>query len=419
MSNMLQKFSFWTFLFQKNKLRLYIYICVTGYMWKLEKYIEKEALLKIIFKLAVMIKKVYPVPRNALSCYQLARIWKERRKVILFERIHFGDLCSFFKICKNVHRRFGSNRNRLDQAGTKALKLSGFFNSLICFPFSFLIHLNIHLAIFSSFGLFTDFLLMGFSVLFLSSCRRRPFLLLFFPCLYQFPVFLGSVSFHWKQFIIFVWPNNSNHPKKNLQGSDLEEKHVRSPLTEKLACDAFPKSPLSYNTNGYASPHVLPPLKFRSGFLGPHSTVTLGLDDHTEEEEESVASAPDDTDGNYSEVSEEEELELEKPFAPFYDEEIFHSLSRRNLNPSALNRSDHRNVSSINRGVSKENLRIEVPENCKRFTDGELGTREGVRPNSAPHCYSQTDEQVQLCSAHVGIVVAISFKIIERHGTVL
>ncbi|KAL6330362.1 hypothetical protein AAG906_040290 [Vitis piasezkii] len=170
------------------------------------------------------------------------------------------------------------------------------------------------------------------------------------------------------------------------QGSDLEEKHVRSPLTEKLACDAFPKSPLSYNTNGYASPHVLPPLKFRSGFLGPHSTVTLGLDDHTEEEEEeSVASAPDDTDGNYSEVSEEEELELEKPFAPFYDEEIFHSLSRRNLNPSALNRSDHRNVSSINRGVSKENLRIE----------------EGVRPNSAPHCYSQTDEQVQLCSAHL------------------
>ncbi|KAL6312071.1 hypothetical protein AAG906_027278 [Vitis piasezkii] len=186
------------------------------------------------------------------------------------------------------------------------------------------------------------------------------------------------------------------------QGSDLEEKHVRSPLTEKLACDAFPKSPLSYNTNGYASPHVLPPLKFRSGFLGPHSTVTLGLDDHTEEEEEeSVASAPDDTDGNYSEVSEEEELELEKPFAPFYDEEIFHSLSRRNLNPSALNRSDHRNVSSINRGVSKENLKIEVPENCKRFTDGELGTREGVRPNSAPHCYSQTDEQVQLCSAHL------------------
>ena len=214
-------------------------------------------------------------------------------------------------------------------------------------------------------------------------------------------------------------PNNSNHPNKNLQGSDLEEKHVRSPLTEKLACDAFPKSPLSYNTNGYASPHVLPPLKFHSGFLGPHSTVTLGLDDHTEEEEESVASAPDDTDGNYSEVSEEEELELEKPFAPFYDEEIFHSLSRRNLNPSALNRSDHRNVSSINRGVSKENLRIEVPENCKRFTDGELGTREGVRPNSAPHCCGQADEQVQLCSAHVGIVVAISFKIIERHGTVL
>ena len=27
MSNMLQKFSFWTFLFQKNKLRLYIYMC--------------------------------------------------------------------------------------------------------------------------------------------------------------------------------------------------------------------------------------------------------------------------------------------------------------------------------------------------------------------------------------------------------
>lgn len=115
--------------------------------------------------------------------------------MILFERIHFGDLCSFFKICKNVHRRFGSNRNRLDQAGTKALKLSGFFNSLICFPFSFLVHLNIHLAIFSSFGLFTDFLLMGFSVLLLSSCRRRPFLHFFSPVYISFQFSWGPFHF--------------------------------------------------------------------------------------------------------------------------------------------------------------------------------------------------------------------------------
>lgn len=188
-------------------------------------------------------------------------------------------------------------------------------------------------------------------------------------------------------------------------------------MTEKLACDAFPKSPLSYSINGYASPHVLPPLKFRSGFLGPHSTVNLGIDDHTEDE--SVASAPDDTDENYSEISEEEEFGPEKPFAPLYDEELFHSQSRRNLNPGALNRSDHRIVSSINRGQSKENLKIEVPKDCTRFADGVLRTKEGVRPNSAPHRCSQTDEQVQQYSAHVGIVVALCCKISERQGTIL
>ena len=232
-----------------------------------------------------------------------------------------------------------------------------------------------------------------------------------------------SFQFSCGPFYFIESPNNLNHPNKNLQGSDPEQQHVRFPLTEKLDSDAFPKSPLSYNINGYASHHVLPPPKFRSGLLGPHSTVSLGMDDHTEdeeedEEEESVASAPDDTDGNYSEASEEEEFGMEKPFAPLYDEELFHSQSRRNSNPSALNRSNHRIVSSINRGVSKEHLRIEVPEDCKRFAHGVLGTKEGVRPNSAPHRCSQTDGQVQLCRAHVRIVVSLLLvvKLVRDNG---
>uniref|UniRef100_A0A2N9FJ97 Uncharacterized protein n=1 Tax=Fagus sylvatica TaxID=28930 RepID=A0A2N9FJ97_FAGSY len=72
------------------------------------------------------------------------------------------------------------------------------------------------------------------------------------------------------------------------QGSDLQVEEpppVRSPLTEKIGYDPFPKSPLShkYNADPLLSSHVLPPLKFHPGLLPPLSLVTPCLD-HDEDE---------------------------------------------------------------------------------------------------------------------------------------
>uniref|UniRef100_A0A0V0HPQ1 Putative ovule protein n=1 Tax=Solanum chacoense TaxID=4108 RepID=A0A0V0HPQ1_SOLCH len=131
--------------------------------------------------------------------------------------------------------------------------------------------------------------------------------------------------------------------------------------------------------------HVLPPLKFHSGLLKPLNTVALSVDsndddcdfdyDDEEIESESVASASEELNGHYSEEEEEEE-----------------ALSTNSCQIKGAGMSN-RNGSTLNRGVLQGNLRIEVPVNARRFTEGSgqkaqiLGIpsylREKVQPHSA------------------------------------
>lgn len=179
-----------------------------------------------------------------------------------------------------------------------------------------------------------------------------------------------------------------------LQGSDAEESQpkVRSPLSPlsaeqlsppPLAENPFPKSPLFYNSSSY----ILPPLKFHSGLLTPHSIVSPCLqnkddgEDDDEEDNESVASVSDYVSGrrNYTEEDDFENTGpsdfdyLEMPVMQSYqeedEEEIFGVPRNR---PTAKTK--------LNRGVLKEDLKIELPCHFRRLksttqADGDLGFR--------------------------------------------
>ncbi|KAJ8748210.1 hypothetical protein K2173_000618 [Erythroxylum novogranatense] len=189
------------------------------------------------------------------------------------------------------------------------------------------------------------------------------------------------------------------------RGSEVEEPRVRSPLsplTDKLSphdsfpkspMDSRPKSPLLYNSSTFSSAHLLPPLKFHSGLLTPHSLVAPSLD---EDANESVASVSDYIGGNYSEEDDQEvkvgftaEDYLEKPAVECYEnkEEIFVQRPKPKLN----------------RGFLKEDLKIKVPGNFRRFTtDGDFGVTELSQDQSAPAGSCPARERFQLRNAHMG-----------------
>ncbi|XP_010036107.1 uncharacterized protein LOC104425188 isoform X1 [Eucalyptus grandis] len=156
------------------------------------------------------------------------------------------------------------------------------------------------------------------------------------------------------------------------QGSDVGEAPARSPLTEKLpGVDPFPKSPLGFSGNSYMSTHSLPPLKFHSGLLTPHSIVAPPLgkgsddDDDWGSDEESVASVPEDMDCSYT----DEEDDSSKPVLRRYDEEQVFGHMPPTRAKSGTGRP-------LNRGSAMEDLQIEVPGTCRRHTsDGGLGMR--------------------------------------------
>ncbi|PSS16057.1 Epidermin biosynthesis protein like [Actinidia chinensis var. chinensis] len=176
------------------------------------------------------------------------------------------------------------------------------------------------------------------------------------------------------------------------QGSEIEQNQARSPLTEKMDHEfPIPRSPLAFNSSNYTSSHVLPPLKFHSGLLGPRNTVTLSLDsneedddDDDEDDDESVASAPDDSGGNYSEEDSfrySDVESLEKPIEKCYEK----AMSGSNLNKTLNQTTISRHGSTLNKGLLMGNLQIEVPENCRRFTvsGGTCRLRERVRLHNA------------------------------------
>lgn len=142
----------------------------------------------------------------------------------------------------------------------------------------------------------------------------------------------------------------------------MEQYEARSPLTEKLDTNyRLPRSPLSYSSSNYTSSHVLPPLKFHSGLLKPLSTVTFSVESNEDEsdyfneddESESVGSAPNEVYGIHTDDDgSDEDIHL-------------NSIKKAN---------DRKYGSTINRGLLKEDLRIEVPGSLRRFTDGELGS---------------------------------------------
>ncbi|CAL5364078.1 unnamed protein product [Camellia sinensis] len=170
-----------------------------------------------------------------------------------------------------------------------------------------------------------------------------------------------------------------------------------------------PRSPLSFNSSTYMSPHVLPPLKFHSGLVGPHNTVTVSLgsndeDDDDSDDDESVASVPNDPGGNYSE---EEGLRysdvesLEKSVEKSYDNDMFGSKLNKNLNQSTVFGLEGGQGSTLNKGLLMEDLRIEVPKNYRRFTDGVLGFgMRGAHLNTESGGSCRLHERIQLHNAY-------------------
>ncbi|CAN1288308.1 hypothetical protein LINPERPRIM_LOCUS19876 [Linum perenne] len=211
------------------------------------------------------------------------------------------------------------------------------------------------------------------------------------------------------------------------QGRAVDEslRLVRSPLTEtRSPIGLFPKSPrdplvprssLLYSS---ASSQLLPPLKFSSqGLLTPRTLVGPNFSD--EDDSESVGSVSDYTAGNFSggeEVGSAADVDyLEKSSRRCYDYEdmVFDERPRRKLN----------------RGLLKEDLKIEVPGSSsggglRRFTtDGELGTRkptdfDGSNSNGNYSVRERVQLQNSRFAANVSsLSLVLIFKQLEEFGT--
>ncbi|KZV54990.1 hypothetical protein F511_35699 [Dorcoceras hygrometricum] len=161
------------------------------------------------------------------------------------------------------------------------------------------------------------------------------------------------------------------------KGSAVERRETRSPLLEKLDQKYhIPRSPLAFSSSSFASSHSLPPLKFHSDLIKPVNTVTLSVDGNEDEsdyykdddETESVGSAPEEMCGNHS-----DEDGVDKPVPEDSDEEMLDPKLRKRFN-------DGKYASSINRGLLKENLRVEIPRSVRGYTD-RLSNK--VQPHSA------------------------------------
>ncbi|KAF7833299.1 uncharacterized protein G2W53_015632 [Senna tora] len=183
------------------------------------------------------------------------------------------------------------------------------------------------------------------------------------------------------------------------QGTEIgvEETRIRSPLSEKISSERFPKSPLIYSSNSLSSP-ILPPLKFHSGLLAPHNHafVTSGLNNDGESDE-SVDSVLDGEDGSFSdeEVSGPNNFDYleEKPISQCYDEEELFGYKGVRPKPKPEGRNG-----ILKNGLFNENLTIEVPSSVRRFTDGGLGYRKcgQNQKNMTPIGGSQLLKQVHL-----------------------
>lgn len=120
--------------------------------------------------------------------------------------------------------------------------------------------------------------------------------------------------------------------------------------------------------------------------------------DDDDDGEESVSSISDSS-YSYEEVLGSNDS---KPLTECYynDEELFggHKPST-NLKSSKCG-------SSLNRGFMNESLRIEVPDGCRRYTDGELGIRKNnAQKTSTPSAAAQLQKRIHLRNSHVRVLV--------------
>ena len=185
-----------------------------------------------------------------------------------------------------------------------------------------------------------------------------------------------------------------------LQGTDLElleqppPPQIRSPLAERLTSDPFPKSPLLFSSNGGG--HALPPLKFHSGLLAPHSLVApscLSSDMDVDDDNESVDSVVSD---DYSGANFSDE-ELKPPMEQWYQEE--EEIIGYTNKPST----------GLNRGFLKEGLRVEVPGNFRRFTESEVGFKQRCPPKTYTPCTAnQLLKRVHLRNVNVRLIAFLS-----------
>ncbi|KAK3184605.1 hypothetical protein Dsin_031891 [Dipteronia sinensis] len=125
------------------------------------------------------------------------------------------------------------------------------------------------------------------------------------------------------------------------------------------------------------SPHGLPPLKFYTGFLKPHSVLAPRLDQNVDYEDEdgneSVASVSDNMDTNSdNEEDYDDNDDLRSSGVDFSEknpvERIFYSEEEED--EEVLDYNNGCGI-KLNKGLMN-NLKIEVP-NCgnRRFTDGD------------------------------------------------
>ncbi|KAK2647676.1 hypothetical protein Ddye_015165 [Dipteronia dyeriana] len=177
---------------------------------------------------------------------------------------------------------------------------------------------------------------------------------------------------------------------KQKSNHDPEPK-IRSPLAERLSHDLFPKSPILYTTTtntSLMSPHGLPPLKFHSGFLKPHSVLAPRLDQNVDYEDEdgneSVASVSENMDTNSdNEEDYGDDDDLRSSGVDFSENNPVERIYSEEEEEEVLGYKNGYGI-KLNKGLMN-NLKIEVP-NCgnRRFTDGESGTRNSSRMFSTP-----------------------------------
>lgn len=142
----------------------------------------------------------------------------------------------------------------------------------------------------------------------------------------------------------------------------------------------------------------MPPVKFHSVLLSPHSHLLADS-----EEEESVASVPEDYYANHADTFEgglrssgDSDL-FEKPGKGNFGEEI---MSGENLSCEPVGETGRKQRPTLIRGISKENLRVLIEEK-NALDDEKVKTSLNADTNTVSDAFSLNDEPNGFLNSHV------------------